>query len=205
MPEDSDGWEFYFILFRQRHLEDLWREALRELGPLPRFEPGSPAIRLLQSVYAEARLGAIQDGYRASSLLYGFVMELMRSGFTHKHQKTSWPEAVRLAVSYIDEHYRELEGLDDIAAASGSSKYHLSRMFKASTGLSPMAYAAKVRIEKAVQLLRSTELTVEEIAREVGYANGSYFSKAFRGRTGFPPSEFRDGKELPAFNRIIFD
>lgn len=205
LPEGNESWEFYFVLFRQRHLGALWEELLRTIGPLPGFEPGCPVIRQLQTMYAEARLGAIQDGYRASALLYGFVMELLRSGSSLRQQEDSWPETVRLSVSYIETFYKELQSLDDIAEAAGCSKYHLSRQFKEATGYSPMDYTAKFRIEQAVELLGQTAMTIDEIAREVGYANGSYFSKVFRSRTGFPPSEFRDAKELPSFSRIVFD
>ncbi|MEH7116711.1 AraC family transcriptional regulator, partial [Neobacillus vireti] len=50
-----------------------------------------------------------------------------------------------------------------------------------------------------------TDLTIEEIARNIGYANGSYFIKVFREWIGFSPGEFRLGKDLAYLNEIRFD
>lgn len=205
LPEDSTHWTFYFALFRQSQLQQLWRGIRRDLGPMPQFASRSLVIRRLETMYAEACIGAIKDGYYASSLVYSFFMELLRSSSSQRQDRSNWPEIVRRAVDYIEINYQILEGVDDIAEAAGSSKYHLIRTFHQATSFSPMAYTSKLRIELAVKLLRSSSLTVEEIAREVGYTNGSYFSKVFRSWTGYSPSRFREGKELLPIDRIVFD
>ncbi|KRE86454.1 hypothetical protein ASG89_10605 [Paenibacillus sp. Soil766] len=205
LPEDSSHWTFYFALFRQNNLHDVWKGIRNELGPLPQFEPRSLAIRRLETIYSEARIGAIKDGYYASALVYSFIMELLRSSSALRQERSNWPEIVRRAADYIAINFRILEGLDQIAEAAGCSKYHLARTFHQATNFSPMAYTSKLRIELAVKLLRNSSLTVEEIAREVGYQNGSYFSKVFRNWTGYSPSRFREGKELLSIDQIMFD
>lgn len=206
LPPSSPNWEFYFILFRQKHLAELWAELIRLLGPLPQLSIDSPAIRLLKHIYSEAWQGRIEDSYRASSLLYQFLMELSRSPSLKHKQPSGWPIKVQLTAEYIKQYYTSSTiSLDDIAAASGGSKYHLTRTFAETTGMTPIAYMNKLRMERAVELLRKSELTIDEIARETGFANGSYFSKVFRKWVGFPPGEFRQAKELPSFDRFIFD
>jgi AraC-like DNA-binding protein len=205
LPRASDHWSFYFVLFRQRHLQGLWNELLQTVGFTPSFEPSSAVVRTLQSLYAEARSNRIRSSYQASSLIYGFMMELLQSSTAQQQEKANWPPPIKQAAAYMEAEFHRLQSLDDVAGAAGLSKYYFTRMFTQTTGISPMDYVTKLRIEKAVQLLRSSPLTVEEIAYAVGYASGSYFSKVFRSRVGFPPADFRLAKELPSIDRLQFD
>ena len=205
LPRDSGHWSFYFVLFRQQHLQTLWHELLQTVGATPSFEQSSAVVRSLQSLYAEARSNRIRSSYQASSLIYRFVMELLQSGTAQQQQRANWPQPVRQAAAYMEAEFHRLQSLDDIAGAAGLSKYYFTRMFTQTTGISPMDYVTKLRIEMAVQLLRASPLSVEEVAHAVGYASGSYFSKVFRSRVGFPPADFRLAKELPSIDRLHFD
>lgn len=205
LPQSSDHWTFYFVLFRQQHMQALWSELLHAVGATPTFEPVSDVVRSLQHLYAEARSNRIQNSYQASSLIYRLMMELLQSSTLQQQEKTNWPQQIKQATAYIEAEFHRLQSLDDVAAAAGLSKYYFTRMFTKTTGMSPMDFVTKLRIENAVQLLRSSSLTVEEIAHTVGYSSGSYFSKVFRSRVGFPPADFRLAKELPSIDRLQFD
>jgi AraC-like DNA-binding protein len=104
----------------------------------------------------------------------------------------------------LNEEYHSLQSLEEIAAHVQLSKYHFGRLFKKSTGLAPMEYVTKVRIEKAIILLRTTDCSIEEIAEQIGYSSSSYFIKVFRSWVGFSPGEFRSGKDLLLMNEIRF-
>jgi len=205
LPQSSDHWTFYFVLFRQQHMQALWSELLHTVGATPTFDSVSAVVRSLQNLYAEARSNRIQNSYQASSLIYRFMMELLQSSTLQQQEKTNWPLQIKQATAYMEAEFHRLQSLDDVAASAGLSKYYFTRMFTKTTGISPMDYVTKLRIEKAVQLLRSSSLTVEEIAHSVGYSSGSYFSKVFRSRVGFPPADFRLAKELPSIDRLQFD
>lgn len=205
LPQSSDHWTFYFVLFRQQHMQALWSELLHTVGATPTFEPASAVVRSLQHLYAEARSNRIQNSYQASSLIYRLMMELLQSSTLQQQEKMNWPQQIKQATAYMEAEFHHLQSLDDVAAATGLSKYYFTRMFTKTTGMSPMDFVTKLRIEKAVQLLRSSSLTVEEIAHTVGYSSGSYFSKVFRSRVGFPPADFRLAKELPSIDRLQFD
>jgi AraC family transcriptional regulator of arabinose operon len=205
LPRLSDHWSFYFVLFRQQHLQGLWNELQQTVGVTPSFEPSSAVVHALRSLYAEARSNQIKSSYQASSLIYRFIMELMQSSTAQQQEKANWPPPIRQAAAYMEAEFHRLQSLDDVALAAGLSNYYFARMFTQTTGISPMDYVTKLRIEKAVELLRSSSLSVEEIAFAVGYASGSYFSKVFRSRVGFPPADFRLAKELPSIDRLQFD
>lgn len=81
--------------------------------------------------------------------------------------------------------------LDDYAAIFGLSKYHFSRIFKESTGLSPIAYRNKIRLRHAKERLEDTDDTVSYIAESTGFESVQYFCDAFKNEFGISPTECR--------------
>lgn len=76
-----------------------------------------------------------------------------------------------------------------------TSPGHLSRLFRQHHGLSFESYLQKIRLEKAAELLRATQLPVARIARRVGYRDLSRFSQHFKRKFGVTPSAWRQLKE----------
>jgi AraC-like DNA-binding protein len=81
--------------------------------------------------------------------------------------------------------------LDALATEAGLSKFHLLRLFKAVHGLTPMAYAERLRMESAAARLRSSHRSIYDISTSLGYESPSAFAKAFRRWTGAAPSAWR--------------
>lgn len=92
---------------------------------------------------------------------------------------------------YLDRHYLEPLTLDQIARAVGVSKYHLDRVFLASTGCTPIQYIIRRRMARAQALLGSTSQTVQHIATQCGYSNYNYFTVLFRRTVGMTPGQYR--------------
>lgn len=92
---------------------------------------------------------------------------------------------------YIDAHYLEDLKLPDIAAALHINPYYLSHTFKALTGVSPMSYIIRRRIDEAQSLLLTTNLTITAIAIECGYNNSNYFQSVFKNIVGMTPGKYR--------------
>lgn len=97
------------------------------------------------------------------------------------------PSALARAQHYIDHHLAERIGLADIANAACVSRYHFARMFRLSTGHSPMQYLLQRRIERARQLLLSGRHSVSTVAYELGFFDQSHFVNSFRRVTGATP------------------
>jgi AraC family transcriptional regulator len=71
------------------------------------------------------------------------------------------------------------------------SRYHFCRRFKAETGQSPIQYFQRLRAERAVSLIRNTELPMYEIARTVGFETPSHLTRIVRKHTGKTPTALR--------------
>lgn len=203
-PGESQPWEFYFLLFRPQPVLPVWEEIQTKLGPAPVIDTGSIPIRMLRDIFLEAHSGRITDPYIASSLLYQFIMELGRLAASGPRHEAEWPTAVRDSVKFIEAHYHAMIGQEELAERLGLSKFHLLRTFAKYVGVTPNEYLNRVRIERAVDLLRTTDRSIETIASEVGYSTGSYFIKVFHKLTGQTPGAFRAGSGSLNYNRLFF-
>jgi AraC-like DNA-binding protein len=98
---------------------------------------------------------------------------------------------LRHARDHADRHFAEPLDLEQLASVAALSKYHFHRLFTATYGLTPAAYLSERRIERAQDLLRSTNLTVTEICFAVGFSSLGSFSTRFRQIVGETPSQFQ--------------
>lgn len=96
------------------------------------------------------------------------------------------------AKEFIDENFVKQITLDDICNSIFISKYYLSRSFKEHMGLSPIKYIIFKRIEKAEELLKTTDYKVKKIASMVGYDDDIHFGKTFKKYNKMSPNAFRE-------------
>lgn len=100
-------------------------------------------------------------------------------------------EKVRPILDYIRSNYNRDIPLSGVASRFYFSQGHLSRIIKETMGLSYTEYVTRLRIERAMKLLRTTRASISEIGAEVGYKDANYFSKVFKKATGQTPQSFR--------------
>jgi AraC family transcriptional regulator len=98
---------------------------------------------------------------------------------------------LRKVQDYITEHLTEDVSVEFLAGLVGLSPFHFSRVFKQTTGMSPLQFVTRERITRAQQLIRETSRSLIEIALGVGYTSPSHFAQVFRRVVGVTPSEFR--------------
>ncbi|HFK1529856.1 TPA: bifunctional transcriptional activator/DNA repair enzyme AdaA [Bacillus cereus] len=100
-------------------------------------------------------------------------------------------EWIEQVVHYIDANYSEHLTLQTLAELCHGSPYHLQRTFKKITGLTPTEYIQKVRINKAIEYLTTSDMSITEIAITVGITNMSYFVTLFKQKIGHTPLGYR--------------
>ncbi len=102
--------------------------------------------------------------------------------------------AVSAAVAHIESHLAGALAVPDIARAAGVSHNHLTRLFRAETGQTVVAYIRRRRLERARHLLRESTLSIPAVAASVGIADLQAFNKACRRELGGSPRAVRAGQ-----------
>ncbi|MNR36086.1 HTH-type transcriptional regulator YesS [compost metagenome] len=94
----------------------------------------------------------------------------------------------------MEENYHFDLSLDQCAQICGLSPQYLSKLFKKKKDVSFIEYLTKVRIEKSIELLRTTDLSVSDVAERVGYQMKN-FIRVFKKHMGVTPGQFRGSDE----------
>ena len=100
-----------------------------------------------------------------------------------------------IATQYFNDNYNTDINIEEYAQSRGMSTCWFIRNFKKFRGTSPMQYIMSIRISNAPSLLETTQYSISEISRIVGYANPLYFSRLFHKQKGFAPSKYRKCKK----------
>lgn len=98
---------------------------------------------------------------------------------------------IQSAVSFIENHYTENITVEDMAENLNLNRSYFSKIFKKSTQKSPQEFLITYRVSKSCELLRSTDMTIAEIAQHVGYSNQFHFTRAFKNIMDVSPNEWR--------------
>lgn len=111
------------------------------------------------------------------------------------HKKSGGKVLIEEIREYVDTHYSKDISLGSIAGKFYINASYLSQLFKKEMNTKFIDYITKIRLQKAIELLEKTSLTVNEIAEAVGYKDSRYFREIFVKHMGRTPSQFRKGKE----------
>lgn len=205
LPADSKQWEFIFITLVGSEAAKCWNMMQKQAGPVVEVPVNSVLIQLLLKIYQQTCEQKITDSYHASAKAYEFIMECYRFSKNIEKTKRNFSLNITKAVTYMQTHYHDPITLDEIAAISGYSKYYFIKQFQNQLNITPIQYLTKIRIQKAAELLRTTNSTIIEIAAAVGYANANYFNKAFRKVIGVSAGTFRDSKDIVEIDYLIME
>ena len=100
-------------------------------------------------------------------------------------------QSIAYVRAYVFRHYAERLTARELAALVSVTPNYLLRMFRLMEGIGFREFLENTRLERAAALLRGTDRQVREIARAVGYPDGSYFGRRFRTVFGYTPTEYR--------------
>lgn len=113
--------------------------------------------------------------------------------------------AVQAAQDWIATHFSVASPTEEMIRCAGLSERTFKRRFTVATGLSPIAYVQRLRIEDAKRRLERTEASIDEISWQVGYEEPAFFRRLFRRVTGLTPGAYRRRFRIPAFAQPVSD
>ncbi|GAA1761062.1 GlxA family transcriptional regulator [Agromyces humatus] len=102
------------------------------------------------------------------------------------------------AQDWLRDHYSVASPVEQLAARSGLAERTFKRRFTVATGVSPLAYVQRIRVDEAKRRLERTEDSVEAVGWHVGYEDAAFFSRLFKRIAGLTPGAYRRRYRVPA-------
>lgn len=184
-------------------------EAVPELAKEMKFLEGSQYGYLFRSPALAATVSGLAlemeqaSGFLKLSCLYRLLHVLAGDGHARMMVAAPGNEPAASAVAdaqetpvdrafrYLYRHFQEEITLDEVARYANQNPAALCRAFKKKSGYTIFRFINRLRVEKACQLLQSTDLSVAQVAYRVGYNTFSHFSTQFQGVMKMSPGRYR--------------
>ena len=191
---EENLWSLKWAHFYGSSMNGIYEKYV-ERGGRPAFTPQEPALfaSLLDCLLAIAGTEDYIRDMRINEKLTGLLTLLMAESWhpeagSHIGGKK---KSLQYVKTYLEEHYREKITLDRLAGQFYLNKFYLARTFKEQFGATVLGYLEQVRITRAKQLLRFSDLTAEAVGQEVGIGEPGYFCRVFKKVEGISPGEYR--------------
>lgn len=180
--------EFYYVHFT----------APKDFSPMEletfRVYPSKPSTRVrdaFEDIISELQTKRACYESLCVSRLFDILALLSRRAADMTSPLHRYSDRITYVIGQMNREYYEDHSLEDYAEICKMSKFHFLRVFKEITGISPLEYRNKIRIDHAKELLEDDSIPVGEVGSLVGYASASYFCDAFKKRTGYSPIQYR--------------
>lgn len=141
----------------------------------------------LKSIFAEAIESAVDD-FRACELFYSAAGKIWNELVT---VETHIDPRIRPALDYLELSPERECSVAELAGLCHMSESHFYSCFRKSMGRAPMEYRTELLIMNAQRMLASTELSISEVAEQLGFGSETYFRRIFKSKVGISPREFR--------------
>ena len=190
---DSDPWELMWVHFNGILMDQYYHYFSNKSSSIV-FYPGeqSEFTAILENLLMLANKKSTHSELLASQLLNTLVTHVLTNNITqHANDVETITDKIKQIKDFLDENFQKKIPLDMIADEFFISKYHMSREFKKAYGITIANYIIAKRITYAKELLRFTDLQIEEIGQKCGIKDNSYFNKIFRKFEGMTASDYR--------------
>lgn len=158
---------------------------------LPEHRPLLSAITRMESLYREHAPGyELQLMANLYSLWQG-LYALAEGQIGEEASADSNVLVQKKMLDFIRTHYAEKLSVDAIAAAGGVCRTKCWQIFRKYLNQTPNDYLNSFRLEKGMQLLKSTRMSITEIAESCGFSSASYFTELFTRQKGCSPTQYR--------------
>lgn len=193
-PSKSKGWKGYWIGFKGRNIDDRVKAGfLSPERPIYHVGFSNEIVSLFKEAYATALAEAAYSQQTLAGIvnhLIGVMYSLQRNIILNKDSQHV--DLVNKARLRIRESLEDDLTIQEIARELGLSYSSFRKLFKEHTGFAPATYQQSLRLQRAKELLSTTDESIKEIAYRLKFETPDYFSSKFKSRTGMKPSEFRN-------------
>jgi AraC-like DNA-binding protein len=193
-PLTNKGWKSYWIGFKGKNMDDRVKAGfLSPSKPIYHIGFSDSIVRLYKQAYETA----IEEAAYSQQLMAGIVNHLIGMMYSLERniqlmsRSQVHVDMINRARLRIRESLESPLTIQQVAEDLGVSYSNFRKLFKEYTGLSPAVYQQDLRLQRAKELLSTTDMSIKEIAYRLNFESPDYFSAKFKIKTGRRPSELR--------------
>lgn len=172
--------------------EDLLSSAPFNFPDIMSLHNHKDILHLVRKLITLDRHKACGDELKVKSMIIQLISEIHKGLNTEKEQDLYiHNKELEDTAEFILTHYNKRIPLETLAKQACLSVYHYQRLFKKKYGVTPGEFQIRYRLTKAKEMMVYTQMSIADIGIAVGYQQLSSFSKAFKGKEGMSPREYR--------------
>lgn len=188
--DDNELWEILWVHFNGSSSKGYFEQFIEDQGPIVTLARDNQVAFTIEKMINLHKEKHLQREMLCSNYLVNLLTEiLLATNASNPNQEL--PHIINQVQDYIDHHFTEKITLDLLEKEFSISKYHLARLYKKHTGYSIIDYLIGLRITHAKELLRFSDLSIQNISYTIGIDNISHFINLFKKREDITPFQFR--------------
>ena len=192
-PLPTKGWKSYWLGFKGKNMDDRVRAGfLSPTKPVYSVGFSSEIVHLYEEAFAKAKEEAAYAQQTLAGIanhLIGLMYSLERNNLLNKDRNRV--DMINRARLRIREALESNLTIQQVAQELGISYSNFRKLFKEYTGVAPSMYQQELRLQRAKEMLSTTNMSIKEIAYRLNFESPDYFSSKFKIKTGIKPSDFR--------------
>ena len=193
-PSGTKGWKSYWIGFKGKNIDDRVKAGfLSPEKPIYHVGYSNEIIALYEEAYKTAQ----EEVAFAQQTMAGIVNHLIGKMYSLERnivlsKDTKHVDMINKARLRIRESLEDTLTIQEIAQELGISYSSFRKLFKEHTGFAPALYQQNLKLQRAKELLSTTDESIKGIAYRLNFESPDYFSAKFKNQTGMKPSDFRN-------------
>lgn len=187
----SNNWEFLWIHFNGIGAHGYYDVFSKAGFRVIHLKDSNFLESTMRKILAQSIKKELHSEVLCSNLINTLITKMIICNSHENGILTYMPDYVRNIMKYLEEHYMDEFNLNQIAVRFGFSKYYISREFKKYVGITYSEYLITLRLNHAKELLKYTDLSINDITFQCGMNNVSHFINLFKNREEITPLQFR--------------
>lgn len=188
----DDLWSLQWVHFYGKSMNGVYKKYIERGGkPVFHVDIEEKYINSINMIYALADSSDHIRDMRLNEQLSSLITLIMEQTWRPELSGGSKQSELDDIKEYIEANYNKKITLDGLAEKFYINKYYLSKIFRECYGMTVNNYLSYIRITKAKQLLRFTDLSIETVGIQCGIEDVNYFSRAFKKIEGMTPRKYR--------------
>lgn len=198
--DEEQPWTIFWVHYCGRDMDSFNRLLNISIHDGPKRVPyNEKGIQIWEEMYRTLEMGYSRDNLNnANMCLHYFLSSFL---YQSRHfEDNEDKDMARESIVFMREQLRSRLSVDDFAARYSLSASHFSRLFRHSTGMSPMEYFIQLKIQRSCQLLLKGNAKIKDVASNVGYEDAFYFSRLFKKIMGLSPEHYKSMYPVATIN-----